>query len=344
MESHNFWKFITGYVIIKIQGKRPESFLNVCKKNDLSLWNIMNNEDRSVSACMSLKSVKRIRELARKSDCNIKFIGRYGLPFKKKAIIGKKFFIAGILISILILIISMQFVWQVRLLSNKRIDDQALLIALQQNGVKAGVLKSKINKEQCETNIRASFPELTWVKLKVTGTVVTLEYSIGRTPPDLLPDHVPCDIVARKAGIIESVTARMGDIKVSPGESVEKGQVLISGNIMSTIPGDESTLLETIHSYGNVFATTYYQANAIVKNLDIQDEEAAVKETVKELQQKLYEEIPKGTIIKDVDISQYKDKDNKMNVNVTIKCKEEIGVTQSIEKIESTQPPATDTH
>lgn len=90
-----------------------------------------------------------------------------------------------------------------------------------------GMLKSRINCEDLEAAIRTSFPEITWVSARVSGTRLLIhikENEVLSVIPD--KDDAPRDIVASKSGIITSMVVRQGIAQVAPGDEVEAGQVL----------------------------------------------------------------------------------------------------------------------
>ena len=72
--------------------------------------------------------------------------------------------------------------------------------------------------------------------------------------PDIINKNLPCDIVAKKDGIIEEVLVKNGVEVVKVGDVVLKGDILISGII-------DLEFFETkmVHAIGNVKARTSYE-------------------------------------------------------------------------------------
>ena len=92
--------------------------------------------------------------------------------------------------------------------------------------------------------MRTSFPEITWVSARVSGTRLLIhikENEVLSTIPE--KDETPCDIVASQPGIITSMVVRQGVAQVCVGDQVEEGQVLVSGRV--PIIGDNEEEINT---------------------------------------------------------------------------------------------------
>ena len=72
-------------------------------------------------------------------------------------------------------------------------------------------------------------PELSWVAVNVSGCRANVEVRERRTAPKLLDRKIPCNLVARRDGLVLRVQALGGVPQVLKGMSVTEGQLLISG-------------------------------------------------------------------------------------------------------------------
>jgi len=64
---------------------------------------------------------------------------------------------------------------------------------------------------------------LSYVNVLVRGTKVKVEVAEGVKRPSIIPLNVPCDIVAKKDGVIKSVIVKIGQAQVKEGDTVKKG-------------------------------------------------------------------------------------------------------------------------
>ncbi len=78
----NQWmNLLVGSVRVKAQGKGVERLINACVRNDIAIWNVKKHGDHIATFFILLKDVRRLRVVARKSDCKLYFVGKAGFPF-----------------------------------------------------------------------------------------------------------------------------------------------------------------------------------------------------------------------------------------------------------------------
>lgn len=238
---HN-WK---GYVRLRLHGYSPERFLNLCNARGMEVWGLWCNRDGDYEFYMTVEGYRRVKPLVHKAQVRLHIIGRYGVPFFVYRYKKRWYFGVGLGSFFLILYLMSLFIWDIQFEGNYRYTYDTLIRYLDSQDIDYGMLKSKINCENLEASIRTSFPEITWVSARVSGTRLLIhikENEVLSVIPE--KDETPCDIVAARAGIITSMVVRQGIAQVSVGDQVEEGQVLVSGRV--PIIGDSE---EEINAY-----------------------------------------------------------------------------------------------
>ncbi len=122
------------------------------------------------------------------------------------------------------------------------------------------MLKARINCEDLEASMRTSFPEITWVSARVSGTRLLIhikENEVLSTIPE--KDETPCDIVASQPGVITSMVVRQGVAQVCVGDQVEEGQVLVSGRVPIIGDNEEEINAYMVHADADIVARTVKQ-------------------------------------------------------------------------------------
>ena len=66
-----FFKFLYGYVIIKVYGKGAERFINICLRRNIDVWNIKPFDD-GIEMCIYIKDFFHIRQVRKKSNVKMK--------------------------------------------------------------------------------------------------------------------------------------------------------------------------------------------------------------------------------------------------------------------------------
>ncbi len=114
---------------------------------------------------------------------------------------------------------------------NDKVATEVILEKLSENGIKPGALKFSINPDNVVDNIMLGINDLSRISVSVRGTRVFVNVSERVKPPDLIDKNLPCDLVAAKDGVIYSIVAKEGLETVKIGDTVTKGQLLVTGTI-----------------------------------------------------------------------------------------------------------------
>ena len=101
--------------------------------------------------------------------------------------------------------------------------------------------------------------ELSWVSFEIRGTRAKLFVEERRQPPSLIPRNMPCNIIAKRDGLISSIVVKNGQEMVEEGDTVIKGQLLVSGVIENEHEPEQKKL---VHSIAEIKARTWYEGNS----------------------------------------------------------------------------------
>lgn len=229
-----FFKFIKGYVYIKVTGFSPERFVNLCGNHGMLIWNLKKKED-AYYLCISVENFFRLRSILKKTGTKVVIIKKCGLPFLLPIISKKSLFLIGFIIAIIFWIWSSNQVWNINVLGNYKITDETVLKDLKQIQIQPGIYKKEINTENIERFVREKYKEVTWVSAKVDGTNLNIEMKENDVVLEkiemLSKTDTATNLVAEKDGVIVSIVVRNGITTLKPGDKVKKGDVLVSGSI-----------------------------------------------------------------------------------------------------------------
>lgn len=246
----NFLRLIFGFVEFEAKGGFPERFLNLCTVNGITLWQVQ-NDGVKVKACTPIKAYKNIKKSARNSGMKVKIIRKRGLPFFIKNNRVRAGVIVGLLLVICSLALSTCMLWNIEVRGNEKIKSEVLMESLNNNGVKIGAFKSKLDTIAIQNKLLDEYKELSWVSINIFGTKAVLEVKENSEKPKMADDTTPMNIVAKKDGQIVLVEGHKGANVVKEGDVVVKGDLLISG-VTINADGSEKTVCAT----GKVFAKT----------------------------------------------------------------------------------------
>ena len=252
MGIKNKFKSIAGVVNVQIEGFFTERFINLCKSNNISIWNIRNIVNGMVRFDMYISDFKKLKTIAKKTKCKVHIRIKKGLYFVKFKYRKRKVFIILILLLVALSIIFSNFIWKIDVVGNENVTKETILQNFENNGLKIGTFKVGLDKSEIIKKVRAENREFTWIGVDINGTSATIKV-IEKTKlkDENIQEERIGDIVANKDALITRIIAENGTAKVKEGSFVEKGMTLIEGIIYSTILENREVSAKGI-IYGNV--------------------------------------------------------------------------------------------
>ncbi len=248
-----FFYYIIGYLHIKVEGAFVERFINICKAKKILLWNVKVKEGFILDANIGIGNFRKIREIAKKTNTKIKIQKRCGLPFilnkyKKRKLLG-----IMLCLIILVIIILSNFIWNIDIIGNENISEEEIEKSLEEEGLKIGILKRKIDKNSVINNIRLKRNDIAWIGINIDGTNATIKIRETVKAPEIIDENDYCNIVANKEGMITKISVQNGMANVQEGDIVSPGTVLVNGYLEGKYTG-----IRYVHASANIEAKIWY--------------------------------------------------------------------------------------
>lgn len=225
--------FIKGFLTIRVTGSCPERFMNLCSNHHIILWDIRKCEDGYLIK-MDLQDFCGIKSFCRKTGTKVVVTERFGLPFLSVRIKKRIVFVLGTVLSIVFFILMSFFIWSIELEGNYYITDDVFMDFLDENGIHHGMRKEKLDMEQLEKDIRNHFELVTWTSARLNGSRLVIQIRENELQGETIQKDSETggmDLVAKEDGTIAGIITRSGIPLVAEGDTVKKGDVLVSGAI-----------------------------------------------------------------------------------------------------------------
>ncbi|MCI9081210.1 MAG: sporulation protein YqfD [Lachnospiraceae bacterium] len=226
-------KYLQGYVRVRLFGYAPERFLNLCSNHNILIWNLEYREEQ-YEFCLSVRGLKRLKPILKKTRTRLVILERTGLPFVMNRYRKRKLFFAGIILCCGLLYTMSLFVWKIEVNGNLHETDSNIIKFLEEKQVYHGLLKSKINCEKIEEELRAAYGDIIWASAKLQGTMLIIDVQENLATNQQMQDSqnrddTPSDLVADKEAEIYSILTRLGTPHVEKGMQVKQGDLLVEG-------------------------------------------------------------------------------------------------------------------
>jgi similar to stage IV sporulation protein len=249
----NQWiEFIYGEVTIKVAGKGIERFLNALTRSGLRIWNVKRHGTETITFKMRVQDALKIRQFARKSECEVSFLQRNGAPFLLRRVLKNSGFLFGAALFFFLIVLLSNVVWGIEIKGAKPATEYQIRKELDKMGVKIGKVQFFIdNVDTIQRKLTNNIGALTWVGVELKGTTYQLQV-VEKKQPKEPKQLTPRNLVATKKATIVKFEVETGQKVVELHEQVVPGQILVSGLIGKE--GEE----KPIAAKGKVWGETWY--------------------------------------------------------------------------------------
>lgn len=226
------YRYIRGYLKIRITGSGTERFLNGCRHKNIHLWDLYAKSgayEVNLFAC----DFRKLKTILRKTGTKVTIVKRMGLPFFLFQYRRRKIFFSGCIMGIFLLFLMTRFIWDIDISGNQIYTKEQILDYLKTRQVYTGMIKSKTDCNGISADLRENYGKIIWVSTSVNGNRLCIQIKENtdgylRHKKETIS---PGDLVADADGIITEIVIRKGVPKVRRGKHVKKGQILVSGQI-----------------------------------------------------------------------------------------------------------------
>lgn len=225
LERRGLWP---GYLLISLQGPGIARLLNLTVKNRIYFWDL-NYQANTVTVKIRPRDFKRLRPLLKKTGCRVKILQKKGTPFILLQGWRRKGLLVGIILFCLTQYLLSQFIWQINIQGNEGVNTGKVAAILENSGVRKGVLKSNVDLSDLERKLLLELEGLQWVGVSLDGVCLNVQVIERQGEPP--PEEVVTNLIAAKDGLVVDILVLAGEAVVDIGDTVQKGQVLISGKV-----------------------------------------------------------------------------------------------------------------
>ena len=247
------FSYILGFLKISVKGYYIERFINICKNNKITIWNLKRKNSIELNLNVRIKEFKEICKIAKKTGCKIKIKNKKGIPFLLHKYKKRKIFFILLILLVLIIGLSSCFVWNVEIKEENGYELENIKEDIEKAGLKSGVFKGKINTKEIINKIRLERKDIAWMGIELKGTNAIVKLVKSDEKPDIINEDEYCNIISDKEGIITKISVQNGTANVKVGDTVKKGDILVNGWMEGKFTG-----IRYVHSLAEIEAKVWY--------------------------------------------------------------------------------------
>ena len=191
----NAYMYILGTVDIIVEGFFIEKFINICNSENIILWSFVIEKGTILRAKINKADFKKIRHIAKKTNCRVVLNRKNGLPFVIKKYRKRKIFAISFLVIAFFCFSITRFVWNIEVTGNEKMSKEEIISELGNYGIAVGKLKSNFNIEEIKNEMRLNHGNISWIGIDIKGTNVIVKVVEAIEEPEIIDENTPCNIV-----------------------------------------------------------------------------------------------------------------------------------------------------
>ena len=246
-----------NYYLVRIKGHDIKSFIRNLHKKRINL-NELKIYEKEFYAKLNQKDFNKLMEI--KTSYEIEVIKKYGVVHYKEVIKNNIIFLISIFISILILLILENMIFEVEIVTNDSKIRKILNEELEKYDIeKYKLVKSYNTIQEIKSKILENNKDnIEYIEIERIGTKYVIRVE-KRIINNLTKENKIRHVVASKNGIIKKIEADKGEILTKVNDYVAKGDILISGEIHK---GED--VLDNTSADGKIYAEVWYKVKVTI--------------------------------------------------------------------------------
>lgn len=239
------YRFFCGILEIELSGIYPEKIFSFLAQNRINVWN-SRFENQKIRLYITVKDFKRLPKILKKSGIRVHILRKKGFPFFIKKYRKRFGIFMGIILFFVILQFMSGYIWIIDVTGNKTVTDGEILNSCESLGIKVGTKKSQIDTKNTVQDLLLKTDKLSWGSFNIEGC--RLSVNVTEITPKGEDNSIATNLKAKSDGVITKIDVTSGNCVVKVGDTVKKGDILVSGII------ENANDTKFVHSIGSVEA------------------------------------------------------------------------------------------
>ena len=246
---------MTSKIKLNVKGKNVERFIKRLKSNNIDLLKIEYIKYNEINIIIYKKDYEKLLELKTIYDINL--VNIYGIIKLREVINIYKYIIIFIILGIFILLFLSNVIFNVEVIHNDKDLRNFILNELETYDIKKYKFKKNYDEIQNIKNdiLNKYQDKIEWMEIEESGTSY-----IVRIEPRIIPDNEVSyekqNVIAGKSAVIKKIIAKNGEVIKDLNTYVNKGDIIISGNIYLN-----EEVKDTIKADGIVYGEVWYNVS-----------------------------------------------------------------------------------
>lgn len=253
----NFWNSASGVVRIRLISADMEAALRKCNAEGVNITNLRGKDALTAEFCIQRGDLPRLNRIVQSRGDRIELMDKIGIYWGFRRLIQRPVLVFGVILLVFLTLYLPTRVLILEVEGNRSIPANEILEAAENCGITFWANTRQVRSEKMKNALLQQIPNLQWAGINTDGSVVVISVR-EKTMPDWQDYRYPISsMVAAKDGYVTDITVTSGQAACKPGQTVTKGQLLISAYT------DCGLHIRAQKAEGEVFADTKHAMTVI---------------------------------------------------------------------------------
>lgn len=220
-------KILRNHAIIEVYFLNKAVLLSILLENKFSYYKIEFYEN-NINLIVPLNKADKLVKCLKNNGIEAKIVERKGMIAQFNKIKKRPGILIGLLIMLTLTFFSSNIVWSIEISGNEKIPKEKILEALNEAGLELGSFIPNIDYDKLHNNVLMNLKEISWLSVNIDGNKAkVMVEETKKEENNSLPTY--SNIIASCDAQIYSVIVSNGEKIVNIGDTVKKGDLLVSG-------------------------------------------------------------------------------------------------------------------
>ena len=245
-------KFFRGCLEIRITGAEPEKFLNTLAEENIHFWALKREDALHYRLCIYNLRREQAEQAAVRNFCTMEILRTVGIREWLKRMKKRPILSVGLPLAILCGIFLQNIVLAIDIDGNQDLHEEEILHSLEELGIGIGSPMWNMDQQRTKNQMLNLLPRLSWIGVNQNGCKLKVSVTERRLAHTDRPPYPAGNLVAVRDGVLTDVIVTEGMRLCAPGDTVRKGQVLVSGF------EDYGLILKGVCAEGEIYGQTWH--------------------------------------------------------------------------------------
>lgn len=253
---------ILSKIKVAIIGSNRTRLINKLKNENIPIYYL--KTDESTTFWVKQNDLKKLKEFADLYGVQLEVVKTSGVAGSLEKIIKNLPYIVAVIICFIMLIISTQYVYNVKVEAQNDVYANKVELLLRENNIFGTIPKGKINLNEVENLILSNLSEVSFATCYIEGFSLKIKIVANDNPKQTEEKkNLHSDFDA----VVTRIMVRSGTGEVAVGQRVKAGDVLIGGyHIADNTPsdGEENGDIIEVVADGEVYGKVYTHKRFVI--------------------------------------------------------------------------------